>query len=41
VFPVKLAVKAKIKSKGYFKFNLVNYDGSFPITDKVDLKKEN
>ncbi|WP_017498222.1 fibronectin type III domain-containing protein [Flavobacterium sp. WG21] len=38
--PVKLAVKAKIKSKGYFKFTLVDYDASWAITDKVDLTKK-
>lgn len=35
--PVKLAVKAKIKSKGSFKFTLVDFDSSFTISDKIDL----
>lgn len=38
--PIKLAVKAKISSKGYFKFTLVDFDGSYIITDKVDLSEK-
>ena len=36
--PVKLALKAKIKSKGTFKFTLVDVDRSYSITDKMELK---
>ncbi|WP_345144699.1 fibronectin type III domain-containing protein [Flavobacterium ginsengiterrae] len=38
--PVKLAVKAKIKSKGSFKITLVDFDQSFTITDKIELKSD-
>ena len=35
--PIKLGVKAKIKSKGSFNFTLVDIDKSWSITDKIPL----